>query len=698
MSTAPALGHPRIYFTPESLDRLRRQAEAPAFAPLLAQARERAGAALAEPMPAVALPDDLLLPGEPTWDQRYPRDERTFAAHERMMRPLRVLYGALPATSFVAMLDGDRACRDYAAAAMRHLAGLDLRRTSYLNTHQFHGVVPAVSLALDFLWDDLDAGRAEIVAGLAARAREFHRHTVLHAFDHPLDSHSIVYGPPEMTMAALALHHHVPDAAGWLADVERFLTDAFPGYGGADGGWGQGFGYVYSHYFQRMAHLLYAATGADHFDRPWGRNNGRHFLYFRPPWSTGPSFGDASYDANPALNRQIMGLYARVYGDPVYRWYAEQVDAGGAPAGDPLAELSARLTWPDPPPAAPPAELPRSIHLTDTGWVALHSDLTTRRANVMLCFKSSRFGSFSHSHADQNSFVLEAFGRPLLIDSGFYPWYGSPHDLAWTRHTRAHNAVLIDDRGQAVWRMDAAGRIVAFASGPDYDYCAGDATAAYRLESFEHTHRPLPLSERSAAELGVERVIRHVIFLRPDAFVVIDDVATAAPRPVQLAFHAAAPFALPAGGGRPVTAAVSNPPALARLTLCAEPGAAAARLTTTDRFPVAPERSHEQEYPRQWHLTAAFAAAGRERLLVTVIQVGREGEAAPPPVRVEHRVSGAGIDRRRAVEVRCGGRAAVLEVSRFGAVLTCAGPGASPLQVSADLLLAVLDPRIRITE
>ncbi len=681
----PAAGHPRVYFTAASLERLRGRADSEAFAALLAQVRERARAALAEPMPEVVLPEDLLLPGEPTWDQRYPRDEATFAAHERMMYPLRALYGALPATAFVAMLDGDRACRDYAAAGMRHLAGLDLERTSYLNTHQFHGVV---AQALDYLWDDLGAEREPIVAGLAARAREFHAHSVLNTFDNPLDSHSIVYGPPEMTVAALALYHHVPDAAGWLDDVERFLTDAFPGYGGADGGWGQGFGYVYSHYFQRMAHLLHVATGAGHFDRPWGRNNGRHFLYFRPPWSTCTSFGDASYSTTPALYRQIMGLYARVYGDPVYRWYAEQVEGGDGPGGDPLAELSARVTWPEPPAATPPDGLPRSIHLADTGWVALHSDLTSRDANVMLCFKSSRFGSFSHSHADQNSFVLEAFGRPLLIDSGFYPWYGSPHDLAWTRHTRAHNAVLVDDRGQAVWRQDASGRIIAFATGPDYDYCAGDATAAYRLESHEHTHRPLHLSERSAAELGVERAIRHVIFLRPAVFVVIDDVGTRQPRPVQLAFHAPVPFDVPAPAEAPadegsgVIATVENPPALARLTLCAGPGAGAARLVRSDRFPVAPERSYEKEYPPQWHLTAAFNAAGRERLLVTVIQAGREGDRLPP-VRVEHHGSAAGIDGQRVVAVEVDGHTATLRVNRFGSSLACAGRGTAPLEVSA---------------
>ncbi len=73
--SAPAAGHPRVYFNAESLERLRGQAASQALAPLLAQVRERARAALAEPLPEVVLPGDLLLPGEPTWDQRYPRDE-----------------------------------------------------------------------------------------------------------------------------------------------------------------------------------------------------------------------------------------------------------------------------------------------------------------------------------------------------------------------------------------------------------------------------------------------------------------------------------------------------------------------------------------------------------------------------------------------------------------------------------------------
>ena len=98
--------------------------------------------------------------------------------------------------------------------------------------------------------------------------------------------------------------------------------------------------------------------------------------------------------------------------------------------------------------------------------------------------------------------------------------------------------------------------------------------------------------------------------------------------------------------------------------------------------PAQDERSDEQEYPPQWHLTAAFAAAGRERLPVTVIQVGHEGEELPP-VRVEHHGSEAGIDGQRVVAVEVDGHTATLRVNGFGSSLAGAGRGAAALEVSA---------------
>ena len=67
---------------------------------------------------------------------------------------------------------------------------------------------------------------------------------------------------------------------------------------------------------------------------------------------------------------------------------------------------------------------------------------------------------------------------------------------------------------------------------------------------------------------------------------------------------------------------------------------------------------------------------------MTVIQVGREGQALPP-VRVEHHGSEAGIDGQRVVEVRVNGHTATLRVNRFGSSLACAGRGAAALEASA---------------
>lgn len=112
-----------------------------------------------------------------------------------------------------------------------------------------------------------------------------------------------------------------------------------------------------------------------------------------------------------------MAAYARIHQNPYYQWHAEQIEL--PPVAPGAYQLSLHLKWPPAPLARPPRDLPQALLMRDIGWAALHSDLADRERNIMVQFKSSPFGSFSHSHADQNSFVLEAFGRPqalLILD------------------------------------------------------------------------------------------------------------------------------------------------------------------------------------------------------------------------------------------------------------------------------------------
>ena len=110
----------------------------------------------------------------------------------------------------------------------------------------------------------------------------------------------------------------------------------------------------------------------------------------------------------------------------------------------------------------------------------MHGDLADPKNDAYLVLRSSPFGSISHGHADQNAFVIEAFGEPLAIASGYYPWYSSPHHSNWTRETKAVNSVTIDGGiGQTKRRQDANGRIVRFLTGERYDYALADATARW---------------------------------------------------------------------------------------------------------------------------------------------------------------------------------------------------------------------------
>ena len=136
----------------------------------------------------------------------------------------------------------------------------------------------------------------------------------------------------------------------------------------------------------------------------------------------------------------------------------------------------------------------------------------------MLMFKSSPYGSFNHSHGDQNSFVVYGYGEPLLIDSGYYDWYNSPHDKEWTRQTKAHNCVIVNGEGQPIHDKSATGEILRHFTSPRFDYTCGDATTAYKgkLKRFE----------------------RHILYLRPDAFLIYDELEAPEPGAFTWCLHA----------------------------------------------------------------------------------------------------------------------------------------------------------------
>src|SRR5439155_21394131 len=252
------------------------------------------------------------------------------------------------------------------------------------------------------------------------------------------------------------------------------------------------------------------------------------------------------------------------------RWYASQL-AGEDPTRieyllSPLADLASN---------AFPDGTPNSAAFLSLGQAAMHSDLADP-ARTSVYFKSSPapYGSFDHSHADQNSLVVSAGGQRLAIDSGYYDGYKTAHWLQWYKQTRAHNAVTFDGgKGQLFFEQDGKmgyGAITNYALNPNYDIVHGDATQAYGGA----------LSEAK----------RSMVYLRPNLVMVYDRLASATPRQLEWNIHAL--NLINVVSDRQIS--IENNGQRLCVDMLAGP---TMRFTQTDLFTAAPIGS----LPQQWH-------------------------------------------------------------------------------------------------
>jgi len=586
--------HPRLYVRRDGLDAFRQRRDTvardwwAAFEPGLAR---RLGAAPAdEPVGA-----DLTKLGKPI-------DLDYFKVDAELRRASGQVTDGLWTLAFAYLVTGEARYAEGAKRYLLHVSRWDpAGATSFASNDQvFRDIAIKSAMAYDWLYDALTPEeRALVQRHLLARGQVlFSRyasgeHNIL---DFPYDSHgqsNVGY----LGLVALAMARDVPEAANWLEYVVRVYANSFPPWGGDDGGWSQGVTYwKWSCFFAfQFADALRGATGIDLYQKPWFRENGWFKLYFHPPWCTHSHFGDTHPAGVEAADANNLAHYAAVYGCPEFRWYADgiQTTLDGSPYGYFFYD------WPDAP--RPPLAVPSARHSADTGWVAMHSALY-RPDDIMLFAKASPYGSQSHSHADQNSFVIYAFGEPLAIDSGYYPWYGSAHHVQWAQQTKAHSTILVNGEGQPIQDITAAGQSLAFHGGSAFSYWLGDAAGAY------------------AGKLT--RFRRHILHLQPDRFLILDELAAAQPARFQWLLHS-----LEQARIEPAERQVILRRGQARLAV-RHLLPAALTQTQTDQFSVPPEA--RGTFPNQWHYTAATPAEAPTGEFLTLLHAFSEPAPAPP--------------------------------------------------------------------
>ncbi|MEO0830229.1 MAG: DUF4962 domain-containing protein, partial [Pseudomonadota bacterium] len=409
-------------------------------------------------------------------------------------------------------------------------------------------VCNALAWGYDWLYDDLsDEERAKVRKSLLERTRDIAEHAILNAKIHlfPYDSHAVRSVSLTIVPACIALlgDDEADEARDWLNYCIEFLSTVYSPWGDSDGGWAEG-----THYWMMgIAYLIDAANrlksyaGIDLYTRPFFQNTGDFPLYCKAPNTRRGTFGDDSTMGDYACIKTGLNLrqFAGATGKGAYQWYCDEnlrLNPGTEKEfynwgwwDTNFDELVFQTDFPviD---GTPPQSGFR--HFKGIGWVGVQHAMDDPEEHIQFVFKSSPFGSISHSHGDQNAFCMSAYGEDLAIQSGHYVAFNSTMHRNWRRQTRSKNGILINGKGQYAEKdktkaMASSGRIVAAEQREDHIFIHGDATAAYQSMSPE-----------------VTRVEREIYFVRNDYFVILDKVDAEAPVTVDWLLHANNPYEL----------------------------------------------------------------------------------------------------------------------------------------------------------
>lgn len=337
-------------------------------------------------------------------------------------------------------------------------------------------------------------------------------------------------------LGSLAVYEDLPVAQEAVRLGLHFLVGVTSSYG-EDEAWNEGAGYG-NDKFQMLLEALFgidvALPGLDIWKIDALRGLGDFFSRVTPVGAEHSSFGNRGYWRWDwmASRAKVMSILAMATGN---RQAAANLEATSTLVSEnhhlifvefPWVHYTLPAYYQEP---TPEVEAETSAVFPLEGWVtassAPPSDLLAQPEAVSMTFQARPRGGYGHSFASDNAFDLLAYGRTVAVGGGT-----SDNDLQFPRESLSHNTVLVDGYGQVQDLFEAysengfetaladlgasvRARVIAWkegeAGGVPYVYWAGSAAGAY------------------PAEAGVERFVRHVVFVDGRWFVIYDDLRTA---------------------------------------------------------------------------------------------------------------------------------------------------------------------------
>lgn len=399
-----------------------------------------------------------------------------------------------------------------------------------------------------------------------------------------------------------------------------------------DGLWINGVGYfdvnVKSLYY--VSSMYSYLTGFDFLTHPWFQQTGKYLLYSWLPQSRSAGFGDGheKSDSPTRLRVAFADFIAREAKDPYAAWYVNSCNK--IHQSDFEFRLYRMIKGAT---AYAHSELPsgmdRMLHYKDCGEVVMHSDLKNPSRNLTLSFRSSPFGSGSHTLADQNSFNIMYGGKDIYRATGYYLNFSDPHNLMSYRHTRAHNSVLVNGIGQPFSTI-GYGHVDKAMQGDNILYCEGDASKAYSgisddpmwIENFKKAGiEQSPANGFGATPL--KRYKRHIVLLPPSLVVIYDELEADEPVRWEWLLHSPVGFDITDKGW------VTHYADIGMKSVVRQFSNDTPVVTQTDQYRVDPNPAmvkRGRSIAKSWHLTSQYSDSQKSRI-ITIIELLAESDA-----------------------------------------------------------------------
>jgi hypothetical protein len=402
----------------------------------------------------------------------------------------------------------------------------------------------------------------------------------------------------------IAFLGEIESAEDWVWFAMNVFYNVYPVWSDDDGGWHEGISYCHSYLgrFTWWADVMREAMGINAYDKPFFSKAGYYTMYLMPPGKVGGGFGDGAWRRSASSNVSLMSQFAAQAGNGHWQWYVEKI-GGARETGGYIGFVRGTLPKVK---AKQPDDLPSSRLFRGTGQAYLNSDLTDAGKSVQVIFKSSPFGTQSHGNEANNSFVLWAYGKQLLVRSGHYDLYGSAHHSNWVWSTRSVNNITVNGRGQEKRTVRAQGNIIAFKTTPSMDIVVGEAGRAYEGDI-------------------LDRFTRSIIFVKPELLVIYDRLEAKEASSFEYWLHAINKIEVE----NQHDIRVRNGDVVCDIDFLTPIGLA---FNQTNEYDPNPRPRIKM---REWHLTAVTADKKKRMEFVTVYRPHRAGEKVPSDASLE---------------------------------------------------------------